>query len=109
MILDDEEFLLFWSKNSKKQKSSTRAFLLGLSSGIAIGVLVIIVIFSGWYQRATMVANSKMSITVLFLAITGISIFLAFIYQKFRWEMQDQRYQEIMAKKNKNQSSMQPK
>lgn len=107
-MLDDDEFLLFWIKNSKKQKSSTRAFLLGLSSGIAIGVLVIIVIFSGWYQRATMVANSRMSITVLFLAITGISVFLAFIYQNFRWEMQDQRYQEIMAKKNKNPLSMQP-
>ncbi len=108
MILDDEQFQIFWAKNSIKQKSSLRAFLLGLSSGFAVGACVIIALFSGWYPRATMVATSKMSATVLFLAILGISVFVAFLYQKFRWEMQDQRYKEILAKINKKKSPMQP-
>ena len=48
-----------------------------------------------------MEANSKMSAFVLFLAILGLSVFIAFAYRKFKWEMNDQRYQEIAAKKRK--------
>lgn len=99
--MDDETFFAFWQENSEKEKSSRKAFMLGLSSGFAIGVLVLSVILSGWYQRATMEANSKMSAFVLFLAILGLSVFIAFAYRKFKWEMNDQRYQEIAAKKRK--------
>lgn len=105
MDLDDEQFFDYWTKNSLKQKSSSRAFLVGLSAGFAIGVGVIVTTFSGWFPRATMVANSKMSSVVLFIAILLISVFIAVMYRKFKWEMQDQRFMEIIAKKNKQQGS----
>ncbi|WP_037352261.1 hypothetical protein [Sediminibacterium salmoneum] len=111
MQMDDETFFAFWQENSEKEKSSRKAFMLGLSSGFAIGVVVITVILSGWYQRATMEANSKMSAFVLFMAILGLSVFIAFVYRKFKWEMNDQRYQEIAAKKRKiknNDAAIQP-
>lgn len=101
MQMDDDVFFAYWQENSEKEKSSRKAFMLGLSSGFAIGGTVIAFILSGWYQRATMVANSKMSAFVLFIAILGISIFIAFMYRRFKWEMNDQRYQEILAKKRK--------
>ena len=105
MQLDDEQFFDYWNKNSQKYNSSSRAFLIGLSSGFAIGIGVIMAILSGWYPRATMEANSKMSFGVLFIAIILISVFIAIMYRKFRWEMQEQRYLEIVAKKNKQQRS----
>lgn len=108
MIMDDEQFLAYWPKNSEKEKSSSRAFMLGLSSGFAIGALVLIAIYSGWYPRATMQANSKLSSTVLLIAIMGISIFIAIVYRKFKWEQQEQRYLELIAKQNKKQTQMQP-
>ena len=101
MILNDEDFVVYWQKNRQKEKSSAKSFMLGLSSGIAIGICVILTIYSGWYQRATMVAYSKMSGIVLFLAITLIAVFIAFIYRQFKWEMQEQRYLEIISKKTK--------
>jgi len=101
MQMDDEAFFAFWQLNSENEKSSRKAFMLGLSSGFAIGVLVLSFILSGWYKRATMEANSKMSAFVLFMAILGISIFIAFMYRKFKWEMNDQRFHEILAKKQK--------
>ena len=73
--------------------------MIGLSSGFAIGVCVIALMESGWYERANMEANSKLNYLVLLLAIMGISFFMAFIYRKFRWEMQEQRYLEWMAAK----------
>ncbi len=105
MELNDEQFLDYWTKNSQKQKSSSRAFLIGLSSGFAIGIGVLMAILSGWYPRATMEANSKMSSAVLFFAILLISVFIAIMYRKFKWEMQEQRFLEIIAKKNKQQGS----
>jgi len=105
MQLDDEQFFDYWTKNSLKQKNSSRTFLIGLSSGFAIGVGVIVATFSGWFPRATMVANSKMSSIVLFVAILLISVFIAIMYRKFKWEMQEQRFLEIVAKKNKQQGS----
>lgn len=107
---ENEEFLASWAKNREKERTSTRPFLVGLSGGFAIGIAVILVLESGWYTRANMEANSRLSSVVLLLAILIISFFLAFFYRKFRWEMQEQRYLELLAAKNKaeNQVPKQP-
>lgn len=107
--MDDDQFAAYWQKNSSREKSSSRAFMFGLSSGFAIGVAVLIVLYSGWYTRATMEANSKLSAIVLLLAILIISVFIALMYRRFKWEMQEQRFMEIMARKNKKkEQQMQP-
>ena len=107
---DNETFLACWSENREKEKTSFRPFMIGLSAGFAIGISVIGVMESGWYERANMEANSKMNYLVLLLAILSISLFMAFIYRKFRWEMQEQRYMELLAaKKNaQNRDQKQP-
>ncbi len=107
---DNEGFLAYWSENREKEKTSPRPFIIGLSSGFAIGVCVILLMESGWYERANMEANSRLNYLVLVLAIMGISFFMAFIYRKFRWEMQEQRYLELMAaqKNAKNKEQKQP-
>lgn len=98
---ENEAFLTWWSQNREKEKTSTRPFLVGLSTGFAIGAGVIITLQSGWYTRANMEANSKLSSIVLLLAIMLVSFFMAFFYRKFRWEMQEQRYQELLAAKKR--------
>ena len=87
-----------------------RPFLVGLSAGFAIGVGVILVLETGWYERANMEANSMLSSIILLLAIMATSVFMAFFYRKFRWEMLEQRYLELIAAKNKteNQAAKQP-
>ena len=65
--------------------------------GIAIGVGVLVVLETGWFERANMVANSRLSSVVLVLAIMILSLFMAFFYRRFRWEMMEQRYQELKA------------
>jgi hypothetical protein len=111
MLRDENEvFLDFWTNNREKEKNSTRPFLVGLSAGFAIGIGVILVLESGWYTRANMVANSRLSSLVLLLAILILSFFMAFFYRKFRWEMQEQRYRELLAGryKTESQESKQP-
>ena len=105
-MLNSEEavFLDYWSENRVQQKTSTRPFLIGLSAGFVLGISLLIGLSSGWYERASMVANSKMSSFVFLIAILAISFFMAFFYRKFKWEMQEQRYLELLAKKSKNKT-----
>ncbi len=105
-MLNSEEltFLDDWSKNRDQQKTSMRPFLIGLSAGFVLGISLLIGLSSGWYERASMEANSKMSAIVFLIAIMAISLFMAFLYRKFKWEMQEQRYAELLAKKNKKEN-----
>ena len=98
----DEDFLVYWQQNRDQQRTSYRPLLVGLSAGFALGIGVLVLLSSGWYERANMEANSRLSGFVFLLAILLISFFLAFFYRKFRWEMQEQRYMELLARKNKN-------
>ena len=102
---ENEVFMSWWERNREKERTSTRPFLIGLSTGFAIGAGVIVVLESGWYTRANMVANSRMSSVVLLLAILVISFFMAFFYRKFKWEMQEQRYLELRSAKNKRENT----
>jgi membrane protein YdbS with pleckstrin-like domain len=107
---ENEAFLRWWSQHGEKEKTSLRPFLVGLSIGFSIGVGVILLMESGWYTRANMEANSRLSSVVFVLAIMILSVFMAFVYRKFRWEMQEQRYQELLILKNKaeKEAQMQP-
>ena len=98
---DEETFLEWWHENREKQKTSLRPLLTGLSAGLVLGIASLLSIASGWDKRAAMVASTRLSSVVFLLAILVISVFMAIIYRKFRWEMQEQQYLELLAKKNK--------
>lgn len=97
---DEEKFLSWWPENGGLQKTSARPLIAGFSAGLVLGISIVVMLASGWDKRATMVANSQLSSIVLVLAIVIISVVMAFLYRKFRWEMQEQRYLELKAKKN---------
>ncbi len=103
---ENEAFLSYWSANRERERTSIRPFLAGLSAGFAIGIAVILVLESGWYERANMVANSRLSYLVFLLALLLISVFMAFFYRKFRWEMQEQRYLELLAAKKRTENEV---
>ncbi|NCI46239.1 hypothetical protein [Sediminibacterium soli] len=101
---EEESFIGYWEKNREAEKNSLRPFFVGLSGGFAIGIGTLLLLSAGWYERANMEANSRLSSFLLVFAILAISFFLAFFYRKFRWEMQEQRYRELLARKKKTQN-----
>ena len=103
---EDEIFLVYWSKNREQQRTAIRPFLVGLSAGFMIGISLLLLLSSGWYERANMQANSRLSSVVFLLAILLISFFMAYFYRKFRWEMQEQRFLELLARKKNYQKSI---
>lgn len=101
MEQDEEQFYQYWLANREKEKHSIRPFFVGLAIGLCMGIAILLVLETGWDERAVMVANSWLSSFVLLLGILLISVFMAFIYRKFSWEMREQRFRELEAKKNR--------
>lgn len=101
----EKEFIEYWKANREMEKSSSRPVIKGFAAGLAIGVGVMFAITSGWYQRATMVANSRLSGFTLLLAILLISGFIGWIYRNYQWERMEQQYKELIYKQQKENSS----
>lgn len=102
---EEEEFLKYWEKNREKQKSIFRQLSLGLPLGLLIGVGILLNYVSGWYTRATMVANSQSTPIVLIVAVILITVFCSIFFKQHQWDMNEQHYLELNYKKKLENSS----
>lgn len=103
----EEKFLIYWEKNKEREKSFFRQISLGLPIGLVIGIGILLNFMSGWYTRATMVANAQSTPLVLVVAIIIIAFFCSIFYKRHQWEMNDQKFQELKIKKGLQESSPQ--
>jgi glycopeptide antibiotics resistance protein len=107
MLTDQEEaFIKYWAANREKQKRTFRQFLLGIPLALLFVVPITLNFFSGWYKRAAMIRGTQdFNPGVLLLALILIVVFIAIFSRKFRWEQNEQRYIELLAKKDKHEKS----
>ncbi len=97
--LEQEQFIIYWQKVREKSKWNPFLFVRGFFIAFSLGLIVVLSITVGWYQRATMVANAKLNIWVLLFAILIIAFFCAILYNNFKWEQLEQQYKELLASK----------
>ena len=102
---EEEKFLLFWEKNRDKQKQIKHQLLRGTPLGLFIAIGIVLSIGAGWYERADMEANAKLSPVILVIAILSIVLFTGFFYKRYQWDMREQRYKELLYKKKKQQAT----
>ena len=102
----EKDFIDVWAKNRIAQKTSKLPFLIGLSAGLLFGLVVWEVVFSGWYIRASMEANSKLNGFVFFAGILLVSFFMAYLYRSFSWENREQQYKELLAKQKRQSNTL---
>lgn len=95
----EEKFLDYWEKNRDKEKKLLRQLFIGLPIGLLLGIGIMASLSSGWYERADMVANSQLNPNVLTIAIVAIAVFTGIFYKKYRWDMNEQHYRELLARK----------
>ena len=99
----EKSFIEYWEQNRAKQKKIFRQFLLGIPAGLLFAIPIIINFSSGWYKRAGMISNTQdFNPGVLLIAMLLIIGFIAIFSRKHRWEMNEQRYQELKAKEQQN-------
>jgi hypothetical protein len=105
MAITEEErkFLVYWEAQRDKERKLTNQLMFGLPIGILFSVPLLVNFFLGkfWYKRADAVGISQFSPTVLVVAVLLITVFVALLNRKFRWEKLEQQYLEIRAKELK--------
>lgn len=102
MLTDNEEaFLQYWLHNRQRQKKLFYQLLVGLPVGLLLGGVIAFNFYSGWYKRADYMINAQFNPVVLIVALLIIAVFTAVFYKKFQWEQREQKYQELLIKKEK--------
>jgi sterol desaturase/sphingolipid hydroxylase (fatty acid hydroxylase superfamily) len=104
MLTDKEKaFLEYWPTARQRQKKVLYQLGVGLPVGLIFGVLIIANFYSGWYQRADMISNSRFNPAVLYVAVVIIAVFIAVFSKKFQYDQQEQRYLELLEKKKRSE------
>jgi ATP/ADP translocase len=102
---EEEKFLMYWEENRDKKSSFLSLLSIGLPLGLLISVGIILNYVSGWYTRATMVANGESTPLVLIFAVILITIFCSVFYKRYTRERNEQRYLELLYKKKQENTS----
>ena len=103
---DEERFMEWWEKNRDIRKKTSKQLMIGLPMATVFVFAILFNFFAGWYKRATMMMNTNSSlILVLIIAAIAIVVFYSIFSMRYKWEMNEQRYKELLSKKNSTQSS----
>ncbi len=88
------EFVEWWEKNRDRERNWMNQLTIGLPLGLVFGLPVLLsVMFRGWYKRMPYISGSQF--TLILMACLGIAVFYAVFRMRFKWEMNEQRYQEL--------------
>jgi len=100
---EENDFILYWERNRLRQKKLFRQFLVGIPIGLLFVIPTVISFTSGWYKRADMEANSAdFNPMVLFVALLLIVGFTAIFYQRWKWDQYEQRFRELVARRDRD-------
>jgi membrane protein YdbS with pleckstrin-like domain len=98
---EEEKFIEYWEQNRNKKKRVMWQLAAGLPLGVFMALAIFVNYFSGWYQRAAMEVNINTSgVLVVLIALILIIVFVGVFSARHKWEMNEQRYKELMAKKD---------
>ena len=107
MISDKEiVFLRYWERNREAENTFiskiTRGFPMALLFALPIILLVVVVklFFPEWYMKIS--GTSPGTFVTAVIAMIGVVLFYAYFRMQYKWEMNEQLYQELKAKENKS-------
>ncbi len=102
MLTDEEKkFIVFWEENRARKKKVLRQLAIGLPLAVFLVIAIFVNFFSGWYKRADMEIRSSTSLVlVLMIAAVLIVVFVTVFSVRHKWDINDQRYRELLAKRD---------
>ena len=108
MISEKEQsFILYWEKNREIENTFVRKLTAGLPMAIIFALPVILfvmlikIFLPEWYMKVSGVAAG--SFFAVLLALFVLVIFYAYFRMQFKWESNEQLYNELKLKQKNNQ------
>ncbi len=100
---EEERFLQYWEGNRQKKKRLITHLAAGLPLGVLMALAIFVTYFSNWYKRAiTLINMSSSGVLVVLIGLILIVVFIVVFSARHKWEMYEQRYKELQAKKDLN-------
>ena len=97
LTAEEEQFLVYWSKERTKKKKFLRKLSIGLPLAVVIAAGSLFSLLSGWYQKADMALHMDASVIIVVLvALIGIVIFITVFSAHHKWDQNELHYQELM-------------
>lgn len=103
----EEEFIVYWENARTNKSLLSRQAMPGLRIGFILSAAILLLVYSGWYERAQMQFHAKTPAWLLIVGVILITCFCSIFYQKFKWEQQEQQYLEFIARRAKNNPTTQ--
>ena len=107
MLTENEAaFVQYWQENRSRQKKLIYQLLVGLPVGLLLSGIIAFNFYSGWYKEADSIANGpRFNPLVLVVALLLIAVFVAVFSKKFQWDQREQKYKELLVKKEKSETT----
>jgi len=103
---DEEAFFNYWQQQRLRKKQFLRKLSIGLPLGVFIAAAVMINFMSGWYLRAEMdIRKNSSIIIVILIALIGIVVFVTIFSAHYRWDQNEQHFNELLKKKQNEATS----
>jgi glucan phosphoethanolaminetransferase (alkaline phosphatase superfamily) len=102
----DKAFLRYWEENRDFENSFKRKLYGGLPMAILFGlpiILLIVVIrifLPDWYMKISSTSSGMFFTAVV--AMIVVVLFYAYFRMQYKWEMNEQLYQELKSKESKS-------
>jgi len=103
MLTNHEKgFIEYWETNRLVKKKIWKQLAVGLPLAVAIVISISINIFSQWHKEAEKVMKRENASLVIVLigASLLIVVFIVIFSARHRWDMNEQHYKELLAKKD---------
>jgi hypothetical protein len=103
----DKKFMLYWEANREKESSFlsklSRGFPMALIFSMPIILLVVVIrlFLPDWYMKIS--GTSPGMFTTAVVAMFIITIFYAYFRMHYKWEMNEQLYQELKFKEKQSE------
>lgn len=106
MLSDKEkQFIIYWEREREKRNSVLGKLLNGLPMAILFSLPVVLFLFAvyiffpDWYTKIS--DTSPGSFIAIIMAVFICILFFSYFRMHYKWEMNEQHYQELKNKENK--------
>jgi len=98
---NEKDFVDYWEHNRIRKRKVLKQLYVGLPLGVLIVAAIFANFFSGWDKRAQMIINTDPSlILVVIIASLLIVVFIAIFSVRHNWDLNEQRYKELLARRD---------